>query len=178
MKAANLHAINDLRYEEMEKPTCLEDEVLVEIKACGVCGSDIPRVFTKGTYHFPTVIGHEFSGIVVEDKTIPNAMPRCPYCGEMPYSTEECVFCGQRFTEESAMQGNLPPEPIKYKSENGYTGVLYGWHSFSIRDKRGKEVFHTGSRSFDTYEELVERVEEYPEFVKKILSIDFDEEEG
>ena len=69
MKAANLHAINDLRYEEMEKPTCLEDEVLVEIKACGVCGSDIPRVFTKGTYHFPTVIGHEFSGIVVEDKT-------------------------------------------------------------------------------------------------------------
>ena len=69
MKAANLYAINDLRYEEIEKPTCLEDEVLVEIKACGVCGSDIPRVFTKGTYHFPTVIGHEFSGIVVEDKT-------------------------------------------------------------------------------------------------------------
>ena len=31
---------------------------------CGVCGSDIPRTFVKGTYHFPTVIGHEFSGTV------------------------------------------------------------------------------------------------------------------
>lgn len=69
MKVANLHAVNDLRYEEINKPKCLDDEVLVEIKSCGICGSDIPRVFIKGTYHFPTVIGHEFSGIVVEDKT-------------------------------------------------------------------------------------------------------------
>ncbi len=68
MKVANLHAINDLRYEEIDTPTCSEDEVLVEVKSCGICGSDIPRVFTKGTYHFPTVIGHEFSGIVVEDR--------------------------------------------------------------------------------------------------------------
>lgn len=67
MKAANFYAVGDLRYEDIEKPKCLEDEVLVEIKSCGICGSDIPRVFTKGTYHFPTVIGHEFSGVVVED---------------------------------------------------------------------------------------------------------------
>ena len=32
----------------------------------GICGSDIPRVFTKGTYHFPTIIGHEFAGEIVE----------------------------------------------------------------------------------------------------------------
>ena len=69
MKVANLYAVNDLRYEEMPIPECLDDEVLVQIKSCGICGSDIPRVFIKGTYHFPTVIGHEFSGIVVEDKT-------------------------------------------------------------------------------------------------------------
>lgn len=25
--------------------------------------------------------------------------PQCPYCGEMPYSLEQCVFCGQRFKE-------------------------------------------------------------------------------
>lgn len=69
MKAANLHAINDLRYEDIEKAVCEEDEVMVELKSCGICGSDIPRVFTKGTYHFPTVIGHEFSGVVTEDKS-------------------------------------------------------------------------------------------------------------
>jgi L-iditol 2-dehydrogenase len=36
----------------------------VRIGYCGVCGSDIPRTFTKGTYHFPTIIGHEFAGTV------------------------------------------------------------------------------------------------------------------
>lgn len=68
-KCANLHAIGDLRIEERALPEVGEDEVLVEIKACGVCGSDIGRVFTSGTYHFPTVIGHEFAGRVALDPT-------------------------------------------------------------------------------------------------------------
>ena len=67
MKCANLHGINDLRYEEIQKPACGEDEVLVQVVNCGICGSDIPRVYTKGTYSFPLVIGHEFSGKVVMD---------------------------------------------------------------------------------------------------------------
>lgn len=69
MKAANLYAPGDLRCEDIDIPVCGEDEVLVEIKACGVCGSDIGRVLTKGTYHFPTVPGHEFAGKVVYDKS-------------------------------------------------------------------------------------------------------------
>jgi L-iditol 2-dehydrogenase len=39
--------------------------VLLRVGACGVCGSDVPRVFQKGTYSFPTIPGHEFSGTVV-----------------------------------------------------------------------------------------------------------------
>ena len=66
-KCANLHSIEDLCVEEKSIPELEEDEVLVEVKACGICGSDLPRVYTKGTYHFPTVIGHEFSGRVVYD---------------------------------------------------------------------------------------------------------------
>jgi len=62
MKAAVLHAIGDLRTEEIAKPVPGPGEVLIRIGACGVCGSDIPRVFTKGTYSFPTVPGHEFAG--------------------------------------------------------------------------------------------------------------------
>jgi L-iditol 2-dehydrogenase len=34
--------------------------------AAGICGSDIPRIFETGTYHFPTIPGHEFSGRVAE----------------------------------------------------------------------------------------------------------------
>ncbi len=67
MKCANLHGLGDLRYEDMPKPSCGEDEVLVAVKCCGVCGRAIPRGDTKGTYQFPTVIGHEFAGQVVYD---------------------------------------------------------------------------------------------------------------
>lgn len=28
------------------------------------------------------------------------AAPQCPACGEMPYSTERCIFCGQKFLKE------------------------------------------------------------------------------
>ena len=65
MKAAVLHAVNDLRYEDVPMPVAGEGEVLVKVKAAGVCGSDIPRIFTKGTYHFPTIPGHEFAGQIV-----------------------------------------------------------------------------------------------------------------
>ena len=65
MKACVLHNINDLRYEEVADPVMKPDEVLMKVRAAGICGSDIPRVFEKGTYHFPTIPGHEFSGEIV-----------------------------------------------------------------------------------------------------------------
>lgn len=52
MKALNLHGVEDLRYEEVPCPERKSGEVLLKIKAAGICGSDIPRVFAKGTYHF------------------------------------------------------------------------------------------------------------------------------
>jgi L-iditol 2-dehydrogenase len=66
LKACVLHAVGDLRYNEAKKPSPGRNEVLVKIKASGICGSDIQRVFDKGTYHFPTIPGHEFAGQVVE----------------------------------------------------------------------------------------------------------------
>ena len=66
MKAYNLYAVGDLRYVDMEKPYCPEGWAIVKVKCVGICSSDVPRVFTKGTYHFPTVPGHEFSGVVCE----------------------------------------------------------------------------------------------------------------
>ena len=65
MKALNLHGVGDLRYEDVDVPELKEGTVLLKIKACGICSSDIPRIFTNGTYHFPTIPGHEFSGQIV-----------------------------------------------------------------------------------------------------------------
>jgi L-iditol 2-dehydrogenase len=64
MKACVLHAVGDLRYEDVAAPEARAGEVLVRVGACGVCGSDIPRVFTKGTYYFPTIPGHELAGTI------------------------------------------------------------------------------------------------------------------
>lgn len=65
MKARVLHAVGDLKYEDYPIPELKPDEVLMKVKACGICGSDIPRIFVNGTYHFPTIPGHEFAGEVV-----------------------------------------------------------------------------------------------------------------
>ena len=89
MMALNLHGVNDLRYEEVPRPVPQADEVLLRVKAVGICGSDIPRVFVKGTYHFPTIIGHEFAGEIVAaaDKTLvgrgASVFPLLP-CGTCP----------------------------------------------------------------------------------------------
>lgn len=64
MKAWALHGIGDLRYAEVPVPVPGPGEVLLKVEACGVCGSDIPRIFKKGTYRFPTIPGHEFAGTV------------------------------------------------------------------------------------------------------------------
>ena len=66
MKACVLRAVNDLRYEDAPDPVRKPGEVLVKIRASGICGSDLSRVFEKGTYHFPTIPGHEFSGEISE----------------------------------------------------------------------------------------------------------------
>lgn len=64
MEALVLHGIGDLRLEQIPVPCLAEGKVRVRIGFCGVCGSDIPRIFSKGTYSFPTVCGHEFAGTV------------------------------------------------------------------------------------------------------------------
>ena len=64
MKAMVLHHINDFSLETVPEPVLESGEVLVAVKAVGICGSDIPRVYDTGTYSYPLIPGHEFSGVV------------------------------------------------------------------------------------------------------------------
>lgn len=66
MKAYVLHGIDDFRYEEAGKPVLDKNQVIVKVMAAGICGSDIPRVYKTGAHRHPIIIGHEFSGQVVE----------------------------------------------------------------------------------------------------------------
>lgn len=64
MKAWVLHDIDDIRLETVDKPKPGVGEALVAVKAVGICGSDIPRIFKTGAHIHPLVPGHEFSGVV------------------------------------------------------------------------------------------------------------------
>ena len=66
MKAGVVHAKDDIRYEEIQKPEVTPGKVLIKVKYTGICGSDIPRVNGDACHYFPNVLGHEFSGTVEE----------------------------------------------------------------------------------------------------------------
>lgn len=66
MKAGVVHAKEDIRYEEIEKPKPGKGQVLIKVKYTGICGSDIPRVNGDACHFFPNVLGHEFSGTIEE----------------------------------------------------------------------------------------------------------------
>lgn len=65
MKALVLHEVGRLTLDEVDVPKLVPGTVLLKVKACGICSSDVERVFINGTYHFPTIPGHEFAGQIV-----------------------------------------------------------------------------------------------------------------
>ncbi len=64
MKAAMYHSLDDIRLENVPKPEIGFDEVLVEMRACGVCGSDLMDWYLRS--RAPLVLGHEPVGVIVE----------------------------------------------------------------------------------------------------------------
>ncbi|MBR5316805.1 MAG: galactitol-1-phosphate 5-dehydrogenase [Lachnospiraceae bacterium] len=66
MKAWVLHQAGDIRLEDVNNPVITEQEVLVQVKSAGICGSDIPRIYQTGAHVHPLIPGHEFSGVVVQ----------------------------------------------------------------------------------------------------------------
>jgi 2-desacetyl-2-hydroxyethyl bacteriochlorophyllide A dehydrogenase len=67
MQAAVLHGPDDLRVEEVARPSAGLGEVLLRVERCGICGTDSHIV--RGRFpapNLPLIIGHEFAGTVVE----------------------------------------------------------------------------------------------------------------
>ena len=66
MKAGVVHAREDIRYEDVAMPQLQPGTVKVKVKYTGICGSDVPRVNGDACHFYPNILGHEFSGTVVE----------------------------------------------------------------------------------------------------------------
>ena len=67
MKAIVYHAPGDIRVDELPNPTCGEEELLVDVDACAVCGTDL-KTFNHGNPRItpPLTMGHEFTGRVAQ----------------------------------------------------------------------------------------------------------------
>lgn len=100
MTAAVMYAPGDIRVETLSVPKPGPREVLLEVAACGVCGSDVPRMNRNGGHVMPIVCGHEFSAWVTDlgddaDDlqvgdlvTVPPLIPcwRCDKCAQGHFS--------------------------------------------------------------------------------------------
>ncbi|MGL4606665.1 MAG: galactitol-1-phosphate 5-dehydrogenase [Eubacteriaceae bacterium] len=155
MKAVCMYKPGDLRVEEVPIPVLLNDEVMVKVRAVGLCGSDIPRALIYGAHVSPIILGHEFSGEITEvgsevkeflvgDKVVvPPLIPcfKCEWCQKGVYSLcEDYDYYGSRrhgaLAEYVAVkEGNLLkiPEHVSFEDAatidpcaNAYHGLTQG----------------------------------------------------
>ncbi len=65
MKSIVYYAPGDIRVEEIAKPSCPADGLLVKVDACAVCGTDLKSLLSGNPrIKAPLVMGHEFTGLV------------------------------------------------------------------------------------------------------------------
>ena len=94
MKAAVMHGARDIRTETVADPVLESHGVIIKVKACGVCGSDLHVYKREGQEG--TVFGHEFSGDIVEvGSQVTGITPgmRVTAVGFRPCG--ECFWCKQ-----------------------------------------------------------------------------------
>src|SRR5205809_4727089 len=112
MKAAVLEGVEKMVVRKVVDPAPLPNEVLLRVKAVGVCGTDLHLFRGHGNYHLdsrgrpipleeqPQILGHEFSGEVVEagrevkdlrpgDRVLCDQGRNCHSQGKSPL----CVYC-------------------------------------------------------------------------------------
>lgn len=134
MKALNLYDKQDIRFEETPKPTIKsEDDVIIKVKAVGICGSDISRYNKLGPYVEGTTFGHEFAGEVdkvgpgVKGIKVGDRVTGCPafHCGNCescekgePARCENLHVIGAYHPGAYAEYAKLPAENIIPVPEN------------------------------------------------------------
>lgn len=96
MKALVLSSKGIIRLEEVDTPSPSPGEALLRVRSCGVCGSDLPRIFGDLAYFYPLIPGHEFSGEVVEVGSRGDE----PWLGKRVtvyplLPCRKCIFCEQ-----------------------------------------------------------------------------------
>lgn len=97
MKAAVYHGPGDLRVEEVPVRKLKDNEVKIQVKYCGICGTDIHIFHGDGgccDVTPPLVPGHEFSGVVAEvGSKVKTVKVGDRVTGDPNDMCGECYFC-------------------------------------------------------------------------------------
>jgi L-iditol 2-dehydrogenase len=120
MKAAVLRGVHDLRLEELPEPRPAENEVLIRVRAAGVCGTDVHMwegTNTEGT--FPFIPGHEWAGEVAEvGRSIKTLSAGDRVVAEVPIKCGLCPNC------KDGMDPNMCPNFELYGFSWDYPGGM------------------------------------------------------
>lgn len=97
MKAGVFYGKEILKIEDLKMPQPNDDEIVIKVMACGICGTDI-HIFDgdEGAAATPkgTVLGHEFSGIVTEiGKNVKNVNVGDRVCVDPNKLCGSCYWC-------------------------------------------------------------------------------------
>ncbi len=94
MKAAVLYGPRDLRVEAATDPTPAAGEVLVRVRAAGLCGTDYRIWSGDRQVSYPLIMGHEFVGeVAATGATVRNVKPGDRVAVEPNYSCDACELC-------------------------------------------------------------------------------------
>src|SRR4030042_2087629 len=116
------------------------DQVLIEVAACGICGSDVKILQGKHAYREDTVLGHEFCGKVVEtgsgvtcvktgDRVALDNNPRCGLCDfcRMGFSSQ-CTELKNRtlgvFQNGGYAEYCIAPESVCFRLPDSMDDIL------------------------------------------------------
>lgn len=111
MKSVRFYGIHDVRFEEIEKPPCGTDDVLIRVLYAGICGSDM-HIYNRKMFieQIPGTMGHEFVGIIeavggnvkqfqAGEHVVGNPMVTCGTCfacqSGHPNACEKLGFIGE-----------------------------------------------------------------------------------
>jgi L-iditol 2-dehydrogenase len=86
----------NVEIQEVNEPCCGDNQVKLEIAYCGICGTDIHVLHDTFRNYPPVILGHEFSGTVVEvgrDVTNASLGARVTGLGATAVTCGQCEYC-------------------------------------------------------------------------------------
>lgn len=150
-----------IEIREYDLPEPGTEEVLIEVKACGICGSDVHMaqadeegyMLYPGLTGFPSIMGHEISGVVVKGgKGSRNKRTNKPFGAGEAVTIEEMFWCGQCKPCADGYPNQCEQlNEIGFNIHGGYTKYIVVpsrvvWSLSPLKKKySGKELFLAGS---------------------------------